>query len=95
MRGAHLDRSLPATGIYEKAADFPRAVKADTPAARGSVLPPRAAERLVFSLVASWPHVVVEQIVGHLRAAHHAPLEIESIMNATPNAAVRLVVAEL
>ena len=43
----------------------------------------------------SGPHVVVENIVGQLRAAHLARIDVESVVNATPDAAVRLVIAEL
>ena len=43
----------------------------------------------------SEPHVVVENVVGHLRAAHLARIDVESVVNAAPDAAVRLVIAEL
>src|SRR5476649_1785023 len=39
--------------------------------------------------------VVVEDIVGNLRAAHLARFNVESVVNATPDAAVRLVIAEV
>jgi hypothetical protein len=34
----------------------------------------------------SGPHVVVEKIVGHLRAAYLARIDVESVVNATPDA---------
>lgn len=41
------------------------------------------------------PHVIVEQIVRHLRTAHLARLDVEPVVNAAPDAAVGLVIAKL
>jgi hypothetical protein len=41
------------------------------------------------------PHVIVEQIVRYLRAGDLARLDVEPVVDATPDAAVGLVVAEL
>src|SRR5215469_10599741 len=40
-------------------------------------------------------HVIVEQIVRHLCATYLARLDVEPVVNATPDAAVSLVIAEL
>jgi len=45
--------------------------------------------------VTSALHVVVENIVGHLRATYLARVDVESVVNATPDAAIRLVIADL